>query len=99
MSVNESISGYCLVNPKACFGSRPTFYAWDGERMALQAEGFSASVCPVLEARDIDALYKAKPKSQDFELRVTNEALETHVIRYANILAVPRPASGRTFAT
>lgn len=93
------LSAYCLINPKACFGSCPTFYAWDGERMALQAEGFSASVCPVLEARDIDALYQAKPQSQDFELRVTNEALETHVIRYANILAVPRPTNGRTFAT
>ncbi len=93
------LSAYCLSNPKACFGSCPTFYAWDGEQMALLAEGFSASVCPVLEAQDIDALYQAKPQSQDFELRVTNEALETHVIRYANILAVPRPPSGRTFAT
>jgi hypothetical protein len=93
------LSGYCLSNPKACFGSCPTFYAWDGEQMALQAEGFSASVCPVLEAMDIDALYRARPQTQDFELRLTNEALETHVIRYANILAVPRHTSGRTFAT
>lgn len=93
------LSAYCLANPKACFGSCPTFYAWDGEQMTLQAEGFSASVCPVLEAQDIDALYLAKPQTQDFELRLTNEALETHVIRYANILAVPRPTSGRTFAT
>jgi hypothetical protein len=93
------LSVICLTNPKACFGSCPTFYAWDGDRMALQAEGFSASVCPVLEAQDIDALYLAKPQSQNFELRVTNEALETHVIRYANVLAVPRPGSGRTFVT
>jgi len=93
------LSVYCLANPKACFGSCPTFYAWDGEQMALQAEGFSSSVSPVLEAQDIDALYLAKPQTHDFELRVTNEALETHVIRYANILAVPRPPNGRTFIT
>ncbi len=93
------LSVYCLANPKACFGSCPTFYAWDGERMVLQAEGFSASVCPALEAQDIDALFQTKPRSQDFELRVTNEALETHIIRYANILAVPRPPRGRAFAT
>lgn len=89
----------CLINPKACFGSCPTFYAWDGEKNTLQAEGFSASVCPVLEAQDIDALYRAKPKSQNLEIRVTNEALETHVIRQTNILAAPRPRRGRTFVS
>ncbi|NIO48508.1 MAG: hypothetical protein GTN73_03575 [Candidatus Aminicenantes bacterium] len=94
-----ALSAYCATNPKACFGSCPTFYAWDGEKMALQAEGFSASVTPSLENRDIDALYRVKPLSHDFEIRVTNEALETHVIRYANILALPRPSNGRTFAT
>lgn len=92
-------SFYCLANPKACYGSCPTFYAWDGNTMALMAEGFSASVSPILEAQDIDALYHAKPRSQDFKLRVTNEALETHVIRHANILAVRRPKKGRIFAT
>jgi len=34
-------SVYCLINPKACFGSCPTFYAWNGENMELMAEGFS----------------------------------------------------------
>lgn len=93
------LSAICLANPKACFGSCPTFYAWDGEKMTLQAEGFSASVTPSLEARDIDALYRSKPSGHDFEIRVTNEAMETHVIRYVNLLALPRPENGRTFAT
>lgn len=88
---------YCVANPKACFGSCPTFYAWDGEKMMVQAEGFSSSVCPALEATDIDALYRAKPRNQDFEVRVTNEALETHVIRSANILAVPRMQKSHVF--
>jgi hypothetical protein len=25
------VSIYCIINPKACFGSCPTFYAWDGK--------------------------------------------------------------------
>jgi len=90
---------YCLVNPKACFGSCPTFYAWDGSSMALQAEGFSASVAPSLEAKDVDALYLAKPDSSRAEILVTNEALETHVIRSVRMLAAPRPRNGRVFMT
>ncbi len=89
----------CIANPKACFGSCPTFYAWNGEAMTLQAEGFSSSVCPILEAEDVDALYLTKPRSQDLKIKLTNEALETHVIRQANILAVPRPENSRTFVT
>lgn len=94
-----TVTVLCLSNPKACFGSCPTFYAWDGEKMTLQAEGFSSSVCPILEAQDVDALYLTKPQSQDLKIRMTNEALETHVIRQADILAVPRPEHGRTFVT
>jgi hypothetical protein len=30
---------------------------------------------------------------------MTNEALETHVVRYANVLAVPRPENSRVFVT
>lgn len=87
----------CLTNPKACFGSCPTFYASDGNALVLQAEGFSTSVSPALEKNDIDMLYSAKA-SKHFELIVTNEALETHVIRYANILALPKKDNERVFA-
>jgi hypothetical protein len=91
------VSGICLSNPKACFGSCPTFYAWDGEKMLLQAEGFSSSVTRALEAEDIDALCRARPLSPHFEIVLTNEAMETHVIRSVNLLGVPRPKDGRTF--
>jgi len=93
------LTAYCIANPKACFGSCPTFYAWDGEKMIVQAEGFSSSVCPALEATDIDALYRTKPRNQDLKIRVTNEAFETHVIRFANILAVPREQKSRVFTS
>ena len=59
VGVPLSIAIYCAANPKACFGSCPTFYVSDGNQSVLQAEGFSASVAPALEASDIDALYHA----------------------------------------
>ena len=94
-----ALTALCLTNPKACFGSCPTFYVSDGTRAVLEAEGFSASVAPALEATDIDALYRARPASRMFEVRMTNEALETHVVRWARVLAAPRPDRGRVVAT
>lgn len=89
----------CLSNPKACFGSCPTFYVGDSSNSVLEAEGFSASIAPALEATDVDALYRARPSSRNFNVRMTNEALETHVVRWVRLLAVERPPGGRVFAT
>ncbi|MFH1526803.1 MAG: hypothetical protein ABIG69_09155 [Bacteroidota bacterium] len=97
--ISAGLSGYCLINPKACFGSCPTFYAWDGQKMELQAEGFSASIARALEAKDIDHLYSAKPECEDFQIRVTNEALETHFIREVNLLAAKHGENNRTYLT
>jgi hypothetical protein len=89
----------CITNPKACFGSCPTFYAHNGYDYIVQSEGFSSSISPALEERDVDALYRIKPLSEDFEVQLKNEAYETHIIRSANILAAPKPEGGRVFAT
>ncbi len=88
----------CLANPKACFGSCPTFYVDDGGPDVVEAEGFSASITPALEATDVDALWAARPPGRRVSLRVTNEALETHVIRRAELLAAERPPGGRVVA-
>lgn len=93
------ISAYCIINPKACFGSCPTFYAWDGEDTVLMAEGFSSSILRSFEKKDIDMLYWTKVTGNDFHLRLTNEALETHVIKYADLLVFPRNKNERVFAT
>lgn len=93
-----ALTGYCIANPKACFGSCPTFYADGSEGMILQAEGFSSSVAPSLERSDVDALYRASPEASRMEVRMTNEAMETHVVRYADVLAVRRPPGGRVLA-
>jgi hypothetical protein len=89
----------CATNPKACFGSCPTFYVSDGATDYLAAEGFSESVAPALEATDVDALWRAKISGRTAHLRVTNEALETHTIKQANLLVAPRPVGGRVVRT
>jgi hypothetical protein len=97
--VSAALTVTCLSNPKACFGSCPTFYVSDGQRPVLQAEGFSASIAPALEATDVDALYRARPAGRALTVTMTNEAYETHVVRYVDVLAAPRPPNGRVFAT
>lgn len=94
--VTAGIGVYCLINPKACFGSCPTFYASNGDTLEIQAEGFSSSISPSLEKNDIDMLYTARAKN-DFVLVVTNEALETHSIRYANVLVFEKQNDERVF--
>jgi hypothetical protein len=89
----------CISNPKACFGSCPTFYAHNGTELTLQAEGFSSSVARVLEKTDVDAMFTARPDSRRFELLMTNDALETHLVRSVSVLAIPRPVGGRVFSS
>ena len=97
--VSVAVTALCAANPQACFGSCPTFYVSDGNQPILQAEGFSTSVAPVLEASDIDALYHARPTESGFEIQMKNEALETHVVRHVDLLAVKRQSGGRVFLT
>ena len=97
--VTAAVTGACIADPKTCYGSCPTFYVADSSGQFLQAEGFSASIAPALEAVDVDALYRARVTGRDFRLHLRNEALETHVIRYADLLAVPRPHGGRVLIT
>ena len=88
--ISVSITAACAANPKACFGSCPTFYVTDGHHRVLQAEGFSSSIAPSLEATDVDALYRARPSGRTVNVEMRNEALETHVVRYVNLLAAPK---------
>lgn len=96
--ITAGVAVYCAANPKACFGSCPTFYVTDGSREILQAEGFSASIAPALEATDLDALYRARPSGREVRVRMANEAYETHVVRRVDLLAVRRPAGRRVMA-
>lgn len=88
--ITAAITIYCMTNPKACFGSCPTFYTNDGDSLRLQAEGFSSSIAPSMEATDIDALYHSRPECDEYTVEMRNEALETHVVRSVNLLAVEK---------
>lgn len=97
--ITAIVAGVCIATPKSCFGSCPTFYVVDAGDSTLQAEGFSASIAPGLEATDVDALVRVHPRGRRLVIRMTNEALETHVVRYAHLLTAPRMVGGRVFLT
>ena len=70
----------------AIFGSCPTFYADSAGAELLQGEGFSYSVAPLLEQRDVDRLRLTPAANGSLVLTVRNEALETHYINHVEIL-------------
>lgn len=77
---------------KALFGSCPTIYSDSAGTPVLEAEGFSYSISPLLERRDIHRL-RAEPDSHGvLTLDVRNEALETHYINQLELLSVTRAA-------
>jgi hypothetical protein len=89
----------CAVNPKACFGSCPTFYVDLGERPEVQAEGFSTSVARILEDDDLDMLPDAHAIDGVVALEMRNEALESHAIRSLELLWADGPAGTEVAAT
>lgn len=89
LGINVAGGIICLTNPKACFGSCPTFYLdGSGSVHTSDAEGFSSSIAPALAKTDIDAL-NLTTASRYLELRMKNEALETHVVDQVSLMAVP----------
>ena len=88
-------SAACLSQPKLCFGSCPTFYITDGDSLQLMAEGFSLSTTPVWEDTDVDALFLANPKGLEVQIKVTNEAQETHAIKGVRLIAFPKEKERR----
>jgi len=96
--ITVPISLYCLANPKACFGSCPTFYV-NGNNFEekLVGEGFSSSICKAMEEKDVDLIDMPIVSGRPAEIVVRNEALETHLIRSVNLVAVDKPRGERVF--
>ncbi len=89
--VNTALSIFCITNPKACFGSCPTFYLEQDEGLfSSRAEGFSNAICPSLEYGDVDDLKAVNVKDSVFSLLMKNEAYETHLLRSIELWAVPK---------
>jgi len=76
----------------AIFGSCPTVYTDSAGTPMLEAEGFSYSIAPLFEARDVDVLRGVADSAGTLRLEVRNEALETHYINQLGILQVVRGA-------
>lgn len=89
----------CVADPKACFGSCPTFYVDAVNRDRPLAEGFSASFARALEATDVDALGLVQSGGRRVTIRMANEAWETHAVRSVQLLAVPASRPDEVFAT
>jgi len=73
---------------KALFGSCPTIYSDSAGVPALEAEGFSYSISPLVERRDVHRLRAQPDRAGTLSLDVRNEALETHYINQLELLAV-----------
>ncbi len=96
-SANIALNIVCITNPKACFGSCPTFYInEDAPIYAANAEAFSSAIAPSLERSDLDALQFSTLLSE-FSILMKNEALETHVVNQVNVFAVPKQRSQYVF--
>lgn len=92
------VSIICITNPKACFGSCPTFYLNENDNIRYaDAEGFSNAITPSMEYADIDALNNTQLSGNVFSLTMKNEALETHCIRDVKLLACPRKNGERIY--
>lgn len=79
----------------AIFGSCPTYYTDSAGTYVLEGEGFSYSIAPLFEARDVDRLRLGAGPDGTVRLEVRNEALETHYINHLELLEV-RHAAGET---
>jgi len=77
----------------AIFGSCPTVYTDSAGTPALEAEGFSYSIAPLFEARDVDALRGGADSTGVLRLEIRNEAMETHYINQIGVWQVVRGAA------
>lgn len=88
----------CFTNPKACFGSCPTFYINENDNFHYaDAEGFSNAISPSMEYYDIDALSHKRITNNIFSITMKNEALETHCVKDVKILAYPLKKEERVY--
>jgi len=90
---------YCLSCPKCCFGSCPTVYDESSGQPIFEAELFSYSVSKLLEAADIDVFDTPYPADGNLRLRLTNEAMETHLINKFALEIVEHPAGTSVYAS
>src|SRR5207245_8585922 len=72
--------------------SRPAVYADGAGTWALQAEGFSYTLGPAFETRDVDRLGIHPDRDGKIRLEVRNEALETEYFNQLELFEVRNAA-------
>ncbi|HMS64664.1 MAG TPA: hypothetical protein PKD83_05350 [Ignavibacteria bacterium] len=88
---------YCAICPKCCFGSCPTIYTFDIDVPSLETELFSSSISRMLEGDDLDKLKQKIPENGIYEIKITNEAMETHYIDKFNLILAEHPSGTNIF--
>ncbi len=87
-ALDLTMTAVCIANPKACFGSCPTFYKNENDNFHYaDAEGFSNAISPSLEYADIDAIGQMHIYGNSFSITMKNEALETHCVKDVKLIA------------
>lgn len=100
IGVDVTMGVVCIIDPKICYGSCPTFYIDEDESVHFSdAEGFSSAILPVQEYLDVDALSHTVNGGDDFTITMKNEALETHCVNKADLYLVPKKRDKQVFNT
>jgi hypothetical protein len=86
----------CIIEPKSCFGSCPTFFVQNLDNEMLVAEGFSSSISRSMEEIDVD-IVDFPDVPGPMEITMKNEALETHMVRSINLLVCDREPGNSVF--
>ena len=91
--LGAAVAAFLIVcSSSDCFGNCPTVYADSAGTWALQAEGFSYTLGPAFETRDVDRLGIHPDRDGKIRLEVRNEALETEYFNQLELFEVRNAA-------
>src|SRR6058998_3442310 len=91
--VGAAVAAFVIAcSSSDCFGNCPTVYADSAGTWALQAEGFSYTLGPAFESRDVDRLRIRPDRDGKIRLEVRNEALETEYFNQLELFEVRHAA-------
>ena len=91
-SLPGTVFTYVVIHV-AIFGSCPTYYSLGGREEHLEAEGFSYSISEKFELGDLDKLRRAEVQDGIVNLKIKNEAYETHYINQFQLKEVQHKPS------
>jgi hypothetical protein len=97
-TLTGALAAYCLADPKACFGSCPTFYREDTDPDGRRPPRVFGLDRPGARGARRGRDRRGPAAGGRFALTMRNEAFETHALRRVRLLAAERPPEGRVLA-